>query len=236
MSISIRCPNCGGRIGSEDVNLDRLVGRCRVCDDLFDCSEQLPASSGGGVAATPVPKRAEAACPSSIVSTPRGRDITFTRRWFSPQIFALLFFCVFWDGFLIVWYSLAFSAKNPPLAMLLFPLLHVAVGVLLSYTVITGFFNRSELKVDSMDFEVWHGPLPWPGGKKLRTNELKQFFVVQHIGNKGSRSYELCCLLANGDRVSILSGLHNVNEAYYLEQQLEKHLNIADEAVTGEFK
>ncbi|MCA9793393.1 MAG: hypothetical protein KC910_16400, partial [Candidatus Eremiobacteraeota bacterium] len=116
MSISIRCPNCGGRIAAEDVNLDRLVGRCRVCDDLFDCSEQLPASSGSGFAAPAVPSRAEAPCPSTITSTPRGRDITFTRRWFSGQIFFLLFFCVFWDGFLIFWYGLALSAKNPPIA------------------------------------------------------------------------------------------------------------------------
>src|SRR5690606_5247899 len=78
-----------------------------------------------------------------------GGGLVFTRRWFQPVFLFLAFFCLMWDGFLVVWYGIAFAtlgtAKGPGLMMFVFPLIHVAVGVGLTYYTICGFFNRTEV-------------------------------------------------------------------------------------------
>lgn len=70
---------------------------------------------------------------------PEGFDLIKTsdgviirRNWLTWAIAPMAFFAVFWDGFIIFWYATALKTHGP-LIMILFPLLHVAVGVGLTY-------------------------------------------------------------------------------------------------------
>ena len=54
--------------------------------------------------------------------------IEIVRKWFGMQTLFLTAFAVFWGGFLFFWYSNI--PEDGPLMVALFPLLHVAVGVL----------------------------------------------------------------------------------------------------------
>jgi hypothetical protein len=38
--------------------------------------------------------------------------VVLVRRWFTPAVLFMAFFCVFWDGFLIRWYAIALSTKR----------------------------------------------------------------------------------------------------------------------------
>ena len=176
--------------------------------------------------------------------TEAGADLVVRWRWFEPakHVF-LLFFCVVWDSFLTFWYGAAITglarggASGPVLLMLLFPLLHVAVGVGLTYTVIAGFLNSTRVGVRGGALFVQHGPLPWKGNRALDAREVSQLFTKEKVtqGKGGPTStFELHAILAGGERVPLVTGFSDVEQALWLEQALEERMGIVDVEVAGE--
>lgn len=43
MSMQIQCRSCRAKIQAEDVNLDRMLAKCRACNAIFDFSNQVDA-------------------------------------------------------------------------------------------------------------------------------------------------------------------------------------------------
>ena len=148
----LRCASCSSALRSEDLDLARGLARCSYCQAVMTLA--APAASGVGFAPRP-----EVALPPrvSVVRTEGGVEIR--RRWFTPAILALLGFCVVWDGFLVVWYSVVFAGDGPVL-MALFPLLHVAVGVGLTYLALAGLLNTTRITILREHLAVKHKPLP----------------------------------------------------------------------------
>jgi hypothetical protein len=246
--MQVLCPVCGAAVAAGNINLDRLLGKCERCNGVFDLSAQIGQAPSNG---DPVAR------PRRLVAQPQGiriledareeslatyRDAGTTalrfaveRRWYTPALFAAVVFCVFWDGFLVVWYGVAIAAKNAPLLMILFPVLHVAAGVAITYSTLCGFVNRTRITVEGGQLSVHHGPLPWPGNQAIAIESLRQLFCEEIVGSKGARSYRLSALLRTGEKNRLLSGLKEPDTALYLEELLEKRLGITDERVAGEY-
>lgn len=139
----IQCVECGRDIPAADVNLDTALAKCTGCNAVFGIMDQIP--DGGTLRSTAAPLR-EVPLPPRFAVDDFGGTLRIQFRWFTPMVFIPLFFCIFWDGFLVVWYAIAFST-NGPLMMKLFPLLHVAVGVGLTWFVLATFVNRTTITV-----------------------------------------------------------------------------------------
>lgn len=226
--------------------MDRLFAKCAACNVVFGFEGELAGEGGaqGRGGARRRRERPQAAQPRGLAIEDWGGELRITRRWFSPKFLFLVFFCIFWDGFLVFWYSTAFGfgAGNTPfgLVFIFFPLIHVAVGAGLTYYTICGFVNRTAIAVSSGSLAVRHGPLPWPGGRDLSTADLKQLYCQQRIrrGQRGSTwiSYDLNALLSDGKKVKLVSGLDEPEMALFLEAKIEEHLGIEDRPVAGEFQ
>ncbi len=239
--MEIRCKNCGTPIPAEDINLANALAKCRQCHAVFSFAGAvgLPAS-----APTAPVKREKVPLPPAIQVEEGMSKLTLTRRWFSPVYIFLAFFCVMWDGFLVFWYGAAMfgmgaEAGGPAtICALLFPLGHVAVGLGLTYTTIAGFFNRTLIEVTRGSLKISHGPIPWWGNQDLRTADLKQLFCEEqvHRGKHGSRNYtyDVHAVLQDGRKHKLLSGLPSTDQALYIEQAIETHLEIEDRHVPGE--
>ncbi len=234
--MQIRCKSCDREIPASDVNIGRAIAKCTGCDAVF--------SFAGRFDERPAIERGEVVLPRSM-DLDGGRDeLRITRRWFGPHVIFLAFFCLFWDGFLVFWYAMALAgpgpevdAGGPPLMVLIFPLLHVGVGVALTYYVVAAFLNRTVVRVDSDTLSITHGPVPWPGSKTLPAHSVKQLYCKSKVrsGKNGPQcSYRVELLRTDGGRDVLVKGLEDEEEALYIEQQLERHLRIEDEAVPGE--
>ncbi len=227
--VQLECPQCGRSIPSEDINVQAAIAKCSACGAVFGFADKVPGA------------RAESRKP--VVDLPRrfsvaqdGADLVITRRWFSPSFVFLLFFCVFWDGFLAFWYFMAFT-DGSPLPMKLFPVVHVAVGVGLSYFTVAGFVNRTLVRVGPGEIQVRHVPLPWPGNKVLSAESVEQLFSEEKIsrGRNGvNRSYQVSAVLRNGAKTRLVRGLQSPDQALFIEQQVERHLGIEDRPIPGE--
>lgn len=229
--MQIACRSCRTPVPADDVHLDTGLAKCRACHAVFRFDDD-PALAGGG-ARRP---RERTQAPSSVTRDTFGGQVTFRHRWFSPKFLFLTLFCVVWDGFLVVWYVMAF-AGDAPLAFKLFPLLHLAVGVGLTYYTVAGYVNTTTVTLDRGHLGVRHGPLPWFGNLEMDAGRLRQLYCEEQVtrGRNGPRhSYHLKAVTRDGGRIRVVSGLDSPDVPLYLEQELEEWLKIRDEPVRGE--
>lgn len=223
----VTCPKCGREIPASDVNLAEAIARCLPCNAVFACGNR------SGAYSKPLVQM-----PKSFTVEQNGPELVLTHRWYSPgKAFGLLFFTVFWDGFLLVWYGIAF-ASNGPLVMKLFPLLHVAVGVGMTYLTVATFVNKTVIRAGPQEVSVLHGPLRWPGDAALARRDLQQLFCEEKISrtkNGTSITYKVWAVLRDR-RVALASGLDTPEQALFIEQQVERRLGILDRPVPGELR
>ncbi|MBT5229924.1 MAG: hypothetical protein HOM11_06560 [Methylococcales bacterium] len=162
--------------------------------------------------------------------------IEIVRSWYGWHVYLLAFFCLMWDGFLVVWYSNAISEGD--LIMFLFPLLHLAAGVGITYYTVATWLNKTYIYVSKTNFVVFHKPLPWFGKCEIPVNDLKQLYVkekVRHNKNGTSVSYELHAILQSGKNKKLVTGLSDDTQALFIEQAIEQYLDIQNQPVKGEY-
>jgi hypothetical protein len=188
------------------------------------------------IAASPV----DAAAPYRGDAGPAAKGhLRIARRWFSWQYVVLLVFCIIWDGCVVFWYKVSLTASGVPLLAVVIPLVHVAVGLGLTYTVVAGFLNRTVISVSPERLTVRHGPLPWFGNRDLPSREIEQLYCERRVTETDDGQvvrFELAASLHDGRKVRLLKGLDAANQAQYIEQEVERWLGIVDQPVDGEYR
>jgi hypothetical protein len=230
--MEIKCPHCGRVIQADDVNVQTSIAKCRDCNAVFGFAGQV-----GGAGPFAAAKRA-VDMPSDYTLATEGADLAIIRRWFNWKFIGLLFFCVVWDGFLVTWYSIALTQKGP-LIMVLFPVLHVAVGAGLSYFTLAGLLNRTKVTLNPAELRLRHYPLPWPGNRTLQRSEIDQLFCEEKMsGNRNgvSYTYSVNVVMPGGKRLKLVGGMDKPEDALFLEQKIEGYLGITDRPVAGEMR
>lgn len=173
----------------------------------------------------------------NITETDEALEITIN--WFSPVAYFLAFFSVFWCGALVVWYSIAITTGAPLMAMI-FPLIHVAIGISILYYTVCLFFNKTYMDVYKGHLTVYHKPIPWwKGSKEIPTKNIKQFYVNKKVKTKKSgtqSTYELMVKTVNNSNKTLLS-LDGITrkQVQELENRLEAYIGIEDYPVSGEY-
>lgn len=257
----VTCPSCGNGVPAKDVNLDRMVAKCTRCDEVF-WLERTPQSDRGGKSDEgPLRAQKKVPRPSDITvvgpedtasATPAAYRVpsragahdalVLRRRWFRPIALFYLLFVAVWDGFLVVWYSaVLFGARSTDagpilLLPLLFPILHVAAGVWLTYYTASLFLNRTEIRADRLAIRVEHRPLPWRGNLALPTERVRQLFTRPSPGfgqafgvNQRGRGWELMADTVDDQVVKVLGNLPTRDHAVFLERAIEDHLGLEDD-------
>ncbi len=183
------------------------------------------------------PDRDERPDPDMPLEAPKGiseRDdlnrFTLTRRWYSPGLRGMAFFCVFWDGFLVFWYYNAYlqwQKGSLDVMMVIVPLLHLAVGIGLTYSTVAGFLNKTRLALTFDDLVVRHGPLPWIGNKKFPTLDITS--ISRKSVGRANKETRLAVVagLHNGQSRTIVSWLPE-HQARFIEHTLRQKLALTD--------
>ena len=226
----IKCKNCGAPIEEENIIMRLSMARCSHCNSIFSLSDNLDSKDSSKKDRLDVPM------PEKIKISHKEGKLEISYKWFNFIFIFLIFFCIIWDGFMVVWHTI--SLTSGAWYMSLFGLLHTAVGIGLTYYTIAGFFNTTTVTAGMGNLEIRHHPVPWFGNKKIKTSEIRQFYSKEKIsqGKNGQGfTYEIYALLAGQKpKVNILKGLQDAELALFIEQELEHYLGIKDEPVPGE--
>jgi len=227
MLVELKCNNCGSQLKPEDISPHLSAARCHHCNALF----ALPIAAGGRTIARP-----EVALPRGMTVEERMDGLVITRRWMGAKAWFLLFFALFWNGFMIVWNTIALSQGIWMMAA--FGLLHTGIGLFLIYSVLALFLNSTTVKVTYDAVETRSGPLPWKGNKTLPKHDIEQFYCtekVQRSKNGSTVTYNVEAVLKGNRRETLVQGITHHDQALYIEQQLERHLGLRDASVDGEY-
>ncbi len=163
--------------------------------------------------------------------------LVITRRWYEPRTWFYLVFTLVWNGFMYNWYSIVLSSDSPNMFALLFPVIHVGLGLWLIYKTITSFANRTVLRIGNGKVIVRHGPFPWPGNKEVETQSIKQLFCDEKgswTRNPQMISYRVNAVMKNDRKEVLVAGGLERDQALYLELVAEKKLGIQPVPVVGE--
>jgi hypothetical protein len=181
---------------------------------------------------------------SAIVPLPENLNIvhdrgTFIirRRWFSAAAWLLVFFALFWNGFMVVWMSIALSQGQWMMAA--FGSIHACVGLGLIYFCVASFINKTDVSVDSNYLGVQHYPMPWLGSKKVRVHDISQLYCKEHITRSKNRtnvSYRVHAVMNNGRDQKLISGLTTDTQARFIEHEIESVLGLENLEVAGELR
>ncbi len=243
----LNCPHCGVDIPAEDMHLENELAKCCGCDAVFSFAHAMDQDAarrrGAGPGRADRRRREQA-----VIGRPRRLEVRegggvweVRRRWFSPVAFFLVVFCLFWDGFLVAWYAIGATQFREMggvgVIFFVFPILHVAAGVGLTWYTVAVFVNTTRVRLEQGSLSIRHGPLWVPGNRTIAGHEIEQLFCKERISrgkNGTSISYELLALLKDRQRVKLLTGYREIEEVLYLEQEIERRLKIRDRAMPGE--
>ncbi|MFZ5446598.1 MAG: hypothetical protein ACOZQL_41810 [Myxococcota bacterium] len=219
------CPTCGSPLPVSAISESLGAARCPSCRALIDLGAPRAQAQPVNLA---IPEKWQVdALPGSL---------TVRWRWSSLAVVFLIPFTLFWNGILSVFAFASTEGFTHPERLLIgLAVPHVWVGVGLGYYVLTLLFNSTTVRLGEGTLSVRHGPLWWPGKRDFPAREIQQLFVVEKRGSKGSRSYEVCALLRDSRRVTLVKA-DDEQKARFLEVKLEQSLGIVDQRVEGEHR
>ena len=254
-AMDITCETCGAKIPSANVNVSTMIAKCDRCQTVFDFTSQVNVHRNVAPAVAPPKARPEVPMPPGIRVERDGtggdafagmsyrqsagaqqQPLTIHRRWFSPTDLFLLVFAAFWDSFIIVFY-LGILKSGAPLFAALFPLIHLGVGVALTYRAIAGLLNTTTIDVKDGSLRVRHHPLPWRGNRSVPIDSITQLYCTSEVrrNKRGTmHTYDVHVSQSDGTSFVLVRGLPKLDQGLFIEQEVEKALGIKDVHVAGE--
>ena len=234
--IEILCPKCKEYVPAANININKTIGKCDHCGTIFNFDKD-PAffNERRGRPEMIMPKGTE------VLKLRESLDIQVN--WFrSVSKGKLAFLCLFG----IIWNAIVF-----PMAIvmvlsgfyegLLFMSLHLIVGIVMMFWVAAYFLNETNISVNSRSVEISYKPIKLPFRKsyKIDTAAIKQLYVSRYVTNvkkngQAVQAYGLFALLHNGEKIPILKDM-NKETQLYLEQAIERFLDIKDEKIKGKY-
>jgi hypothetical protein len=175
--------------------------------------------------------------PGNFSLTEGSREIVIEKKWFTLAHLGTLVFALLWNSFTFFFYSLM-MAGNVSIIILLFPVLHLMVGIWLMYYAICGFFNKTVIRANQYEISVRHVPLPWNGDKLVERACIQQLYILEQTKkHRGSLiySYDVQVMILDGRTVCLVKGLDTPEEALFIEKKIEQFLRIEDFPVEGEY-
>jgi hypothetical protein len=230
--MKLYCPECGQRISADYINLARACAKCAKCDILFgfgsalqDDRRRIPGSI------VPARQPANAYRPPQMHLQDFAGTLSIHWRWFDASIVFMTFFCIAWDSFLYFWYKIAFTQRE--ILAIIFPLLHVAVGVGLTYATLCGYLNSTTIRATTSSLKIRNGPLPWEGNRLLLRKDIETLYCSSRMEKDGQR-WDLYAVLSGGKKLKLIGGLKERVEAQFLQREIEDRMQIATHPLAAE--
>jgi predicted Zn finger-like uncharacterized protein len=230
MNTQLNCPNCKSSIAANDINISQLIAKCANCGQVFNFS-QGSVSLGR--------QRPEIVIPPGIEAYSLLSELNFEISWRRSSSSFLTFFTILWNLFLIPFVGVAIFSGE--FFILAFISLHLLVGVSLLYYTIATFVNTTYVMVDRHRVTIEHKPMrmPFYPNRDIPVREIKQLYTKRYVAgttnNKPNHAFQLCLKKTNGVEVVLIKGLKNPDHARYVEQEVERFLDIDDLPVKGEW-
>ncbi len=228
--MQLNCPNCRQPVPAQDINISQLVAKCRQCGQVFSFEEKVRRAPR---------QREEVLLPPGIQAFSLLSELNIEVRWRESSNSFLMFFTLIWNAFIIPFVVIAISSGQ--FGMLLGLSLHLLVGVGLIYNTLATLLNTTTIILNHYRLSIQHQPLrmPFYPNRELSVAEVEQFYVDKYSAGKQNGNpvwaYAVKAELKDGEHLQLVKRLKNPNQARYIEQEMERFLDMKDRPVEGEW-
>ncbi len=225
--LSVKCPGCESVIEPAQINIDHNLAKCDSCESIYQLHNAIPFRH-----------KAESFMPNGIEVLHLTNELDIELSWQRSLKSGLLFFTIFWNSIVFIIAAGAIISGN--YIALLFMSLHLAVGIGLLYNQLTLIFNRTNIIVDHDRTLIEHRPLklPFYNDKSISNKDIQQIFVEKYVesttNNIPNHAFSVSIIFKNGKREKLIKGIMHLEQAQYIEQEIENFLRIPDEKIKGE--
>ena len=101
------------------------------------------------------------------------------------------------------------------------------------------FLNKTVIRVTSGELSVSHGPLPWGGSVRRSLADPKQVYCTEkrhHRKHGCGYTYTVEALKRDNSKLTLVGSLEELDQALFIEQQVEQHLKMRNDRVPGEVR
>ncbi|MDQ8185386.1 hypothetical protein [Pelagicoccus sp. SDUM812002] len=173
--------------------------------------------------------------PKNIELVPDGEALVIRRTWRSGPSYFLIAFSLFWDLFIVVWFTAAIREEE--WGTLAFGMIHLLFGLGISYLTLAYFLNKTDIRIDTNNLTISHAPIPWSGTYVQANSEIDQLHSKERVHQRNNMKtyyYDLVSRDKSGTDKKLLIGLTDKNQALYLEKEIEKTLGIKNRTIEGQ--
>ena len=181
------------------------------------------------------------------VELPKGLAIDFqedymhiTSRWFDFRIIGVFLGAIMFNGLSIFQGFWPVLMSDKEWETKLFPLIFIIIGFVATYITLAKWLNKTHIYTSKKAIEIKQRPLPWLGNMRLDTENIKQLFTKLNTkkDSKGNslNTYEIHIITTDNKEIKLVSGLGKKEQAWFIENNIEKYLGIEDVTVRGEIE
>lgn len=230
--MQLLCPKCHQPIVGADIDLARGIGVCRPCGEIVSLQGAKPSAD-------------MALAPSGALGTIavyRPENFRFDEQSVAGayqvgmppnrlSAIPTLFFTLFWDTFMIVWYTIAIRQHVWPMA--LFGLIHLGVGVWMTHQSLVALFNTARFSIANGRVRFANGPVPTRGALDVALEAIDGFVVIPRTTNNGNgpTTYPLIANFSNGTSKELSFALSDNRAAEFAAARFNEELAAAKAVV-----
>jgi len=226
----LSCPNCRADILAKDINIDKLVAKCNKCHHVFSFEEEIQQAQR---------HRPEVLLPPGIEAYSTPNEVDMIISWRHSNSSFMTFFTILWNGMLLPFVFAALASGD--FRVFLGISIHLAIGLGLLYNMIANFINTTQVNVDRQRLLIEHQPLHFPFYKEhhIPITDIQQIFIKKYVASKTNGTpnfaFSVNVELDSKRSIQLVRGLKHADQALYLEQQVERFLEIEDRPVEEEW-
>lgn len=199
------CSKCGVAIPGVDINLARGIGVCRPCGELVAFPATLPADKLYRPADFRFDERVDE------------QGYVALSRPSRAAVVPMIFFTLFWDAFMAVWYAIAIGNGVWPMA--LFGLVHLGVAFYLTHSTLVALFNTFVIRITRDRFTYRSGPVAFAGNIDVPLAEVDSFGTVD--SSRRTENVLPCVNLSSGKSRKFNLGRSDMASAKFVAASLE---------------
>jgi hypothetical protein len=155
------------------------------------------------------------------------------RRFRNPQAIFLTLFTIFWDGFMIVWFTIAI--RTGELAMMAFGSVHGLIGLGLLYWVLHTWFNVTRVALRDDEIFITTAPVYRHAPRRIPLDQVEGIYVDQTSwSSNGKHHYNVKAALVDGSEKFVMGGVADYDDAIFVEMEIERFYNLPDTSFPGE--
>ncbi len=231
----LHCPDCTEQVPSDHINIVKTIALCKHCDSVFDFEPMVLETAG----LPAIRNRREEIIPPGIEVLRLSSELEIMINWRKNANTFTIFFAIFWNVFITIFGAIFTLAGEPLIILFLIPFF-LAGGYML-YRSLGYMLNTTYVTVNDHRLSIEHTPIKFliQRDKHYAPQDIEQVFVSKYsvgkVNNDDVYAYAVDILIKRTKKkVNIVRELKTIENAKFIEAEIEHFLHIKDRPVQGE--